>query len=1069
MNKQRSNNKAIKISSSERRDILKNELNSEEVLLKSNKDKNKNKQSIFDNPYDDGEKYNHKEYEDEEIKVDTTCKQYFESILKNEKFNNIITLTSFIFALYIFVGYIAGTYFPLNYLEWFDISNVAIATFYNLETFMNLYLSQNKLVYLLQIQTFLEFFTSIYPYFYSIKNYYNLKVLEIARVCHLFRISKYFENFKYIENNITKAIIDISLSLSIAIFFFASIFRIAEIDELQKLIIVPDNRVYVLSSQVKYHEFVYFTIITLFTLGYGEIYPISELGRVIIIILIIYGVYLIPYIAKTIFNTLKSTSVYSRITYKSREEIPYIVICGTISIEAIISFCEELFHPDHGQAQKNLVILNKHMPSNEMKMFLHASKYEMNVTYIQGNPLNEKDLDKAGITKAKLVVLLTDKYSLNLNIDYSNIFLAIQIKKYLFIKDIDDIPIYLQLIDQNNISHYFNTVEEYQIKNKISPDRIIVNQEIKINLISKSCLIPGLIPFISNLIRSSGSSKKTKYVWLNEYLDGVEQEIYRTSLNEKFKDKTFAQISKIIYRNFDAIAFAFEIEVYGKAYIFLNPGEFFIPKFADKREDIKYFIYVICSDKEVNNRIMRADFDNEDESDGEDNELANLLVEKEDDNKNKKINLAKNMSLKLEDILSLEDNSLFNYRIHNKEDDYFFINLKSWVPPDFKKDSIRNNSKYKNHIIICGTHSELYKYILPLRAKFLGNENLKYIVILTQNMPKNLWDSISRFEKIILINGSPLNIDDLYRANIEFASKAIILEDKKMVDKNSKNDFSAKTVDNNRIFIYKAIKKCNPNIQVMIELAFESNMEYLLEQDELITLKSDKNYSNTRVFSSGEIYINSIIDSLTAQAYYNKHIVTIIHQLLVGDRNSDNYEMFRICENIGLKSSNFWQTRIPEKFIDKTFGELYDEFCDKNLIILALYRLPGSTDNYSGYVFTKPSSDITITHKDRVFVLGEKEELEEYFKVENDKLKKNEEDNMGNVGKDKKEENIENNEEEDDDDDNKKYSPFYYFKDRISEVEQEINRMNNTVMNVKSTIKESISSGVKQEIISLLQ
>ena len=81
----------------------------------------------------------------------------------------------------------------------------------------------------------------------------------------------------------------------------------------------------------------------------------------------------------------------------------------------------------------------------------------------------------------------------------------------------------------------------------------------------------------------------------------------------------------------------------------------------------------------------------------------------------------------------------------------------------------------------------------------------------------------------------------------------------------------------------------------------------------------------------------------------------------------------------------------------------------------------------------------------------------------------NDEENLGNIGKNKKDENIENNDEEDDDDDNKKYSPFYYFKDRISEVEKEINRMNNTVLNVKSIIKESISSGVKQEIISLLQ
>ena len=202
---------------------------------------------------------------------------------------------------------------------------------------------------------------------------------------------------------------------------------------------------------MQYHEFLYFTIITLFTLGYGEIYPVTELGRIITIFIILCGVYLIQDIAKSIFNSLKGSSVYSRVTYKSREEVPYIIICGIISIEAIISFCEELFHPDHGQAQKNLVILNKSMPSNEMKMFLHASKYEMNVKYIQGNPLNEKDLEKAGVTKAKVIVVLTDKYSLNLNIDYSNIFLAIQIKKYLFIKNIDDIPVYLQLIEPNNI------------------------------------------------------------------------------------------------------------------------------------------------------------------------------------------------------------------------------------------------------------------------------------------------------------------------------------------------------------------------------------------------------------------------------------------------------------------------------------------------------------------------------------------------------------------------------------------------------------------------------------------
>ena len=92
----------------------------------------------------------------------------------------------------------------------------------------------------------------------------------------------------------------------------------------------------------------------------------------------------------------------------------------------------------------------------------------------------------------------------------------------------------------------------------------------------------------------------------------------------------------------------------------------------------------------------------------------------------------------------------------------------------------------------------------------------------------------------------------------------------------------------------------------------------LLEQDELIALKADMNYTNTRVFSSGEIYINSIIDSLTAQAYYNKHIVSIIHQLLIignGDLKLGKFSLKQICDEIGLKSSNVSQINIPNKFI----------------------------------------------------------------------------------------------------------------------------------------------------------
>ena len=1016
--------------------------------------------------------YQSKDLQDnDDIAIETTARQKLEAYLTNGIFQKILSFTSFSFSFIIYIIYIVTTYFPLQKFYWYDILNIVFSSFHNLEFLLYLYLADHRIIYILSAEKVVELFTSIYPYFCFFDNSLNQKVLEVARVCQLFRIKNFIEShIKVNENELTKFLVNILTVSIFSILLFASFFLIVEIDQINALIMYPDSKVYHLTSQTKFHEMLYFTVITISTIGYGDIYPISEGGRILIICLIILSAYYIPKKTGEVLSILENTSVYSRENYKSRSEIPHLIICGSVSVEALTSFCEELFHVDHGSNEKNIIILDKNKPTPDMRLFIHASKYEMNLKYLEGNPMNEKDLERADITKAKAIVILTDKYSLYPHdIDHQNILLALYIKKFLLKKKVNKSTIYLQLIKPENKIHYLSGLESLSTDSKINEDRIIIIEEIKMNLLSKSCLIPGIIPLIANLVRSSGSSSETKFLWLNEYLDGIEQEIYRTELNENFKNKTFAQISKYIYKEYDAIAFALEIEIDGKTTINLNPGGFYIQKFMENREDVKFFIYVICSDKEVANQIAKAEVNKEsdDNNNDEEDEKSNFLEEKaQKDLTINKTKIQQYMKLRLKDVILLEENSYYNYNFRDEEDDYYFEKSKSWAPPDIKKISIRNSKKYKDHIIVCGTHPALYYYLLPLRSKNIGRENLKYVVILTKNMNKNLWDSIVRFEKIILINGSPLNMEDLYRANIEYASKVVILEN----DTSNNNNFSDKMIDSERIFIYKAIKNCNPNIQIMTELIFESNIEYLLPQYEISHLNPDNiNYNITSVFSSGEVYINSIIDSLTAQAYYNKHIVTIVHQLLTGGKNSANNTIRKICEDVGLKSSNFWQTNIPEKFINKTFGELYDEFCENNLVILGIYRLQGARDNNTGYIYTKPKVDTLVTHRDKAFVLATSDGLKNYFNEDTEKKNENEED-----WEDKKfinneianDDNIENEELYEE---RKKYSPFNYMEEKLHEMDKEINKLSDLVNNANATLKESISSGIKQEIISLLQ
>lgn len=84
--------------------------------------------------------------------------------------------------------------------------------------------------------------------------------------------------------------------------------------------------------------------------------------------------------------------------------------------------------------------------------------------------------------------------------------------------------------------------------------------------------------------------------------------------------------------------------------------------------------------------------------------------------------------------------------------------------------------KLKNHIVVCGIHSSIMHFILPLRAKYLKSQQQDIVIITPiQTIPSYIWDTISKFPRIFLVNGSPLLVEVLRRAQIHKADKAVIL------------------------------------------------------------------------------------------------------------------------------------------------------------------------------------------------------------------------------------------------------------------------------------------------------
>ena len=285
--------------------------------------------------------------------------------------------------------------------------------------------------------------------------------------------------------------------------------------------------------------------------------------------------------------------------------------------------------------------------------------------------------------------------------------------------------------------------------------------------------------------------------------------------------------------------------------------------------------------------------------------------------------------------------------------------------------TLENSIEVISHIVVWGIHSAIYNFVLPLRARYLSS--IQYIVIITDEPIKpEIWESISRFPNILLINGSPLSQETLLKANINYADKAVILGHDSTLEKDADQN-NDEMLDSETIFIYKAIKKWNRDLQIMTELYYSSNIEFLIEKN-----YEEFDYRFSTLYAAGEVYISAIIDTLTCQAYYNPHIVTILQQILKCTSSPDNEVMMA---NPDLCQSNLWQISVPEECIGIKWEELFLYLLEKDLIWLGLYRLKGTTDNDLPYVYTNPNPDTFITHKDKVFILGVDIEQEKVLKI----------------------------------------------------------------------------------------
>ena len=1003
-----------------------------------------------------------------------------------------ISLFSFIF--YIICTYITKLFKIMNVIDFFIVGA------YFIEYMVFFILAHHRLAYILTLDSLINLFTMIPGIFGFVTEdymtspiYMFINTSRVFRFLRIFRIINLFKNNE--ENNVNKQVTMIIITLLNIIFIFAGAIQIIEYTEVEKEEkIVNDELVLLgLKMRTKFHHYLYFTIVTASTVGYGDIYPFTAIGKLYFMAFVLLVIVVIPYQINDLINLMSSQSDYARYTYKASKDIPHIILTGDISLDSLRSFCQEFFHPDHGGQYRHAVILNSIIPNREMEIFLHEKTYENFIFYLQGDGLNEKDLLRADVPRAKACIIFNNKNSKDPHSgDHQSLFLGIFIKKFVYTYNNDLLKnatnlnqlllstntcfhLCMQLNKPESSAHFYNTLQP-MYKKHMKQDQLIVIESIKMNLLSKSCLTPGIMALITNLVMSSGefNDSNGESEWMKEYAEGRGHEIYRIQLQAYYQSLTFLEVVENVYNQAQAIVFALEIEIGGVSILKLNPfncSGMKIYEIIDKTKDlnnsdktkesrgksnntlndmseqysevdkekfnypkvlvdnkIRIFVYLICSDKEVADEIANKEKENQivkkptfqNNKDKKEQALTNILssipsmvqnlmggqknsIQNIMDNQNKK-----DLNQSLGNPLAASNNNYINSdSSEESEDEYDKDNIIQFSSSDldFNKNdyyfndspehylrnnieimhhSIKDREDISNHIIICGLHPALVHFILPLRAKYLQEDALKWIVILAPSLPQHLFEAFTKFSRIIFIQGSPLLPENLFRANILNADKAVILSSgqSKAIKQVSLNQLHDNTynfyseeqmLDAETIFIYKAIKKCNKNIQIMTELICTNNIEYLLSTSNLQQLfykqdTSSPQYEFTPLYASGEVFTPSIIDRLTCQSYYNPHIVTILNLLLSGERVNQSIKVKKLDEFYSLGNSNLYLVKIPDAHVNQSYGEFFYFLLRHHSIGIALYRKNIIEGFY--YVYTNPKKTTLLRDSDFVFVLS---------------------------------------------------------------------------------------------------
>ncbi|XP_073775945.1 calcium-activated potassium channel subunit alpha-1a isoform X6 [Danio rerio] len=316
------------------------------------------------------------------------------------------------------------------------------------------------------------------------------------------------------------------------------------------------------SQPLSYWECVYLLMVTMSTVGYGDVYARTTLGRLFMVFFILGGLAMfasyVPEIIELIGNRKKYGGSYSAVNGRK-----HIVVCGHITLESVSNFLKDFLHKDRDDVNVEIVFLHNISPNLELEALF--KRHFTQVEFYQGSVLNPHDLARVKIESADACLILANKYCADPDAeDASNIMRVISIKNYH-----PKIRIITQMLQYHNKAHLLN-IPSWNWK---EGDDAICLAELKAGFIAQSCLAQGLSTMLANLFSMRSYIKIEEDTWQKYYLEGVANEMYTEYLSSAFVGLSFPTVCELCYVKLKLLLIAIEYKSEQReSSILINPG-----------------------------------------------------------------------------------------------------------------------------------------------------------------------------------------------------------------------------------------------------------------------------------------------------------------------------------------------------------------------------------------------------------------------------------------------------------------------------------------------------------------